>query len=57
MTTRASAALLEIMADTDAPSRRRIEATEGLLAYEAPEKPLSRPRPSSRPFLRMLIST
>ena len=36
--TRAIAALLKIMADTDAPLRRRIEATEGLLAYEAPEE-------------------
>lgn len=35
--TRAIAALLEIMANADAPLRRRIEATEGLLAYEAPQ--------------------
>jgi hypothetical protein len=34
--TRAIAALLEIMSHVDAPSRRRIEATELLLAYEAP---------------------
>jgi hypothetical protein len=31
-------ALLEIMSDADAPLRRRIEATEGLLAYEAPQE-------------------
>jgi hypothetical protein len=36
--TRAIVALLEIMSDTDAPLRRRIEATEGLLAYEAPQE-------------------
>jgi hypothetical protein len=36
--TRAIVALLEIMADTEAPLRRRIEATEGLLAYEAPQE-------------------
>jgi hypothetical protein len=36
--TRAIAALLEIMSDADAPLRRRIEATEGLLAYEAPQE-------------------
>ncbi len=36
--TRAIAALLKIIGDTDAPLRRRIEATEGLLAYEAPEE-------------------
>ena len=36
--TRAIAALLEIMADTDAPLRRLIDATEGLLAYAAPEE-------------------
>jgi hypothetical protein len=35
--TRAIVALLEIMSDADAPLRRRIEATEGLLAYEAPQ--------------------
>jgi hypothetical protein len=34
--TRAINALIEIMSDKDAPLRRRIEATEGLLAYEAP---------------------
>jgi hypothetical protein len=34
--TRAIVALLEIMSDADAPLRCRIEATEGLLAYEAP---------------------
>jgi hypothetical protein len=34
--TRAIAALLEIMSDAEAPLRRRIEATAGLLAYEAP---------------------
>ena len=36
--TRAIVALLEIMSDPDAPLRRRIEATEGLLAYEAPQE-------------------
>jgi hypothetical protein len=36
--TRAIIALLEIMSDADAPLRRRIEATEGLLAYEAPKE-------------------
>ena len=35
-TTRAIAALIEIMSDQDAPLRRRIDATEGLLDYEAP---------------------
>jgi hypothetical protein len=41
--TRAIVALLEIMSDAEAPLRRRIEATEGLLAYEAL---WSRPKPS-----------
>jgi len=36
--TRAIAALLDIMNNAAAPLRRRIEATEGLLAYEAPEE-------------------
>jgi hypothetical protein len=36
--TRAIAALLEIMSDTEAPLRRRIEAAEGLLAFEAPDE-------------------
>ena len=36
--TRAIVALVEIMSDTDAPLRRRIEATEVLLAYEAPQE-------------------
>ena len=36
--TRAIVALLEIMSDAEAPLRRRIEATEGLLAYEAPQE-------------------
>lgn len=36
--TRAIAALLDIMTDTAAPVRRRVEACEGLLAYEAPEE-------------------
>lgn len=36
--TRATAALVEIMIDKDAPLRRRIEAAESLLAYEAPEE-------------------
>ena len=36
-TTRAIAALIDFMTDNkDAPMRRRIEATEGLLGYEAP---------------------
>ena len=34
--TKAIAALLEIMADAEAPLRRRIEAASGLLDYEAP---------------------
>jgi hypothetical protein len=34
--TRAIAALLQIISDTDAPLRRRVEATELLLAYDAP---------------------
>jgi hypothetical protein len=36
--TRAIAALLEIISDADAPLRRRVEATELLLAYEAPQE-------------------
>ena len=37
--TRAIVALLQIMSDTeDAPLRRRIQATEALLAYEAPQE-------------------
>ena len=36
--TRAIAALLDIMADTGAPIRRRIEATDSLLTYEAPDE-------------------
>lgn len=36
MTTRAVATLLEIMSDASAPIRRRIEATEGLVGFEAP---------------------
>ena len=36
--TRAIVALLEIMSNTDAPLHRRIEATEVLLAYEAPQE-------------------
>lgn len=35
--TRAIAALLDIMGDADAPLKRRIEATEGILQYDAPE--------------------
>src|SRR5262245_20948716 len=31
-------ALLEIMANADAPTRRRIEAAEGVLGYEAPDE-------------------
>lgn len=34
--TRAIAALIDIMQSEDAPLRRRIEATEGLLGYETP---------------------
>jgi hypothetical protein len=34
-TTRAIAALIDIMSDPEAPLRRRIEATAGLLDYEA----------------------
>jgi hypothetical protein len=34
-TTRAIAALIDIMSDPEAPLRRRIEATSGLLDYEA----------------------
>jgi hypothetical protein len=41
--TRAIVALLEIKSDAEAPLHRRIEATEGLLAYEALR---SRPMPS-----------
>ena len=40
--TRAIVALLEIMSDSHAPSRRRIEATELLLAYEAPPEAVDR---------------
>ena len=37
--TRAIVALLQIISDTeDAPLRRRIQATEALLAYEAPQE-------------------
>jgi len=36
--TKAIAALLDIMADAEAPLRRRIEAASGLLDYEAPEE-------------------
>ena len=35
-TTRAIRALIEIMSDETAPTRRRIEACESLFAYEAP---------------------
>jgi len=35
-TTPAIKTLLEIMTDKDAPTRKRIEAAEGLLAFEAP---------------------
>jgi hypothetical protein len=37
-TTRAIRALIEIMSDEAAPTRRRTEACEGLLAYEAPRE-------------------
>jgi hypothetical protein len=37
-TTRAVRALIEIMSDEAAPTRRRVEACEGLLAYEAPRE-------------------
>ena len=40
--TRAIVALLEIMSDADAPLRCRIEATELLLAYEAPQEAVDR---------------
>jgi hypothetical protein len=36
--TRAIVAVLQIMSDPDAPLRRRIEAVELLLAYEAPQE-------------------
>ena len=36
--TRAIVALIQIIADTDAPLRRRLEAAELLLAYEAPQE-------------------
>ena len=36
--TRAISALIKIMTDSEAPLRCRIEATEGLLAYEAPDE-------------------
>jgi hypothetical protein len=36
--TRAVAALIDIMSDPEAPLRRRIEATSGLLDYEATEE-------------------
>jgi hypothetical protein len=39
MTTRTIDALLEIMADTDMGTRRRIEAAEAILGYEAPPIP------------------
>ena len=42
--TRAIAALLEIMSDADAPLRRRIEATELLLAYDAPPEAVDQAR-------------
>ena len=38
MTTRAIAALIEIMSDEGISARRRIEACEGLLAYESPSE-------------------
>jgi hypothetical protein len=42
--TRAVEALLEIMDDTDLTTRRRIEAAEQLLGFEAPEAAAMRAR-------------
>src|SRR6266576_3986913 len=53
--TRAIAALLEIMSDMQAPLRRRIEAAEGLLAFEAPEEIVER-SPASWRMLNIPLS-
>jgi len=44
MTTRAINAALQIMSDSIAPMRRRIEAAEALLGFEAPADAVSRAR-------------
>jgi hypothetical protein len=44
MNTRAIEILLEIMADTEMSTRRRIEAAEALLGFEAPADAVSRAR-------------
>jgi hypothetical protein len=44
MTTRTIDTLLEIMADTDMATRRRIEAAEAILGFEAPAEAASRAR-------------
>src|SRR6516164_5178316 len=44
MTTRTIEILLEIMADTEMSTRRRIEAAEALLGFEAPTDAVSRAR-------------
>ena len=44
MTTRAIDALLEIMLNEEISTRRRIEAAEGLLAYEAPPETVAHAR-------------
>jgi hypothetical protein len=44
MNTRTIDALLEIMADADMGTRRRIEAAEAILGYEAPTDTVSRTR-------------
>jgi hypothetical protein len=43
-TTRAIDTLLEIMQDAEVPTRRRIEAAEALLGFEAPTDAVSRAR-------------
>jgi hypothetical protein len=44
MNTRTVETLLEIMADTEMSTRRRIEAAEAILGYEAPADAVSRSR-------------
>jgi hypothetical protein len=44
MNTRTVETLLEIMADTDMATRRRIEAAEAILGFEAPTDAVSRAR-------------
>jgi hypothetical protein len=44
MNTRTIEILLEIMSDTEMSTRRRIEAAEGLLGFEAPADAVSRAR-------------